>query len=133
MVEKINKSEEEWRKILTPEQYRVMREKDTEIPFSCELNEFKGKKGVYLCSACGLPLFKSDGRFISRTGWPSFFEPIASENIDYRIDQSLNMERTEVRCARCGGHLGHIFNDGPLPTGKRYCINGVTLKFEPAK
>lgn len=133
MVKKIRKTEEEWRKILSPEQYRIMREGATERPLSCTLEEHKGRKGVYLCSACGNPLFKSGRRFVSGTGWPSFFEPISSENISYKIDQSLNMNRTEVRCAKCDSHLGHVFDDGPSPAGRRYCINGVALKFKPAK
>lgn len=128
-MEKIYKTEEEWRDILTPEQYRVMREKDTERPFTCELKEYK-EEGVYYCAACDLPLFKSDSKFESGTGWPSFYEPFDSENLIFKPDESLGTERTEVLCARCESHLGHVFDDGPPPSGKRFCINGISLKFK---
>jgi peptide-methionine (R)-S-oxide reductase len=132
VVEKIVKTDEEWKKILTPEQYNVLRHEGTERAFTSPLNNIH-EKGVFVCAACGLTLFSSDAKFDSGTGWPSFFAPIDPSHITTKSDRSLFAVRTEVRCARCGGHLGHVFPDGPKPTGLRYCMNGVAMKFEPAK
>jgi peptide-methionine (R)-S-oxide reductase len=125
----ITKSEEEWRKQLTPEQYHVLREHGTERPGTCALLHEK-RPGTFTCVACGLPLFKSGPKFESGTGWPSFFEPIEGA-VATSTDRSYFMTRTEVHCRRCGGHLGHVFEDGPPPSGLRYCINGVALDFKP--
>jgi peptide-methionine (R)-S-oxide reductase len=125
---KVTKTNEEWKKELTPEQYYVTREKGTERPFSSPLNEIHDE-GVFECVACGLPLYDSKAKFDSGTGWPSFYEPIAQENVREKVDNSLWATRTEVLCARCDAHLGHVFDDGPKPTGLRYCMNGVAMKF----
>ena len=130
-VGKIEKSDAEWKKILTPEQYRVLREQGTERAGTSPLNKNK-EKGTYVCAACGLSLFSSDAKFESGTGWPSFWKPIDPTHVGTEVDRSFFSVRTEVHCARCGGHLGHVFPDGPPPTGQRYCMNGVSLKFEPA-
>lgn len=122
-------SEEEWKKLLTPEQYRVLRQKGTEKPWSGKYVETK-KKGTYKCAACGNVLFTSDTKFESDCGWPSFTAPATKENVEFKLDMTLFMERTEVVCGKCGGHLGHVFDDGPPPTGKRYCINSAALVFE---
>jgi peptide-methionine (R)-S-oxide reductase len=127
-MEKIRKSDEEWRRSLTPEQYRVLREKGTERPFTGQYAETK-TPGVYLCAACGLELFGAEAKFDSGCGWPSFFDPLNKEHVEEHEDRSHGMTRTEVTCSRCGGHLGHVFPDGPTPTGLRYCINSASLRF----
>jgi peptide-methionine (R)-S-oxide reductase len=125
----ITKTPEEWRAILTEAQYAVLREEDTERPFTSPLNEEK-RAGIFHCAGCDLELFSSEAKFDSGTGWPSFFEALP-DAIGYKEDTSLFMTRTEEHCRRCGGHLGHVFDDGPPPTGKRHCINGVALNFKP--
>ncbi|RQW02750.1 MAG: peptide-methionine (R)-S-oxide reductase [Calditrichaeota bacterium] len=129
MTDKIVKSDEEWKEILSEEQYRILRKKGTERPFSGTYNDFK-KKGVFKCAACGNELFVSETKYNSGCGWPSFYAPISDENIETTEDHSFMMNRTEVLCSRCGGHLGHIFDDGPAPTNLRYCINSAALQFE---
>ena len=128
---KINKTEEEWRKLLSPVQFHVLREKGTEKPYTGEYDKFF-EKGIYSCAACGQDLFISDAKFNSGCGWPSFFEPMSDTSIISKRDLSYGMIRTEIMCSGCGGHLGHVFDDGRKPTGLRYCMNSVSLKFRPA-
>jgi len=132
MTEKIQKSDKEWKEILTPEQYKVLREKGTEKPFTGQYWNFD-EKGVYRCAACGQILFKSDTKFDAGCGWPSFYDIVNSKNVITKDDYSFGMHRIEVICSNCGGHLGHLFDDGPKPTGQRYCINSASLKFEKEK
>lgn len=128
MVNKIEKSQNEWKEILTEAQFDVMRNDGTERTFTSPLNDEK-RKGVFACAACGLPLFSSTTKYDSGSGWPSFFEPIDADNIVTHIDYKLAIPRVEYHCARCGSHQGHVFTDGPKPTGLRYCNNGIALKF----
>jgi len=132
MEGKIIKSEEEWKVELSPEEYHVLREKGTERAFSGKLY-YNEKEGIYSCAACGYPLFSSASKYESGSGWPSFFEPYKKENLETNSEKSIGMLRDEVTCGRCGSHLGHVFNDGPQPTGLRYCINSVALDFEKTK
>ena len=126
----ISKTEAEWKAVLSPEQYAVLRAEDTEAPNSSPLLD-EHRKGIFACAGCDLPLYSSDTKYDSGTGWPSFYEPLP-DAVATRADWGLLGKRTEVHCRRCGGHLGHVFNDGPEPTGKRYCMNGLALTFRPA-
>ncbi|MCW4022604.1 MAG: peptide-methionine (R)-S-oxide reductase MsrB [archaeon] len=131
-MQKESRSNEEWRKILSPAEYHVLREKGTEPPFTGQYLK-NNKKGMYVCAACGNELFSSETKFDSGTGWPSFWQAISNDSVELEADNSHGMNRIEVRCKKCGGHLGHVFNDGPKPTGQRYCMNSVSLKFKENK
>jgi peptide-methionine (R)-S-oxide reductase len=127
----IQKTDREWQEMLTPEQYKVLRQHGTERAGTSPLDK-NYDEGTYICAGCGQPLFNSDTKYDSGTGWPSFYQPL-DKAVDTQVDRSLFMSRTEVHCSRCGGHLGHVFSDGPRPTGQRYCMNGVSLDFIPEK
>jgi peptide-methionine (R)-S-oxide reductase len=131
MTEKLKKTDEEWRQELTPEQYQILREKGTERAFTGQYWN-NHEDGTYLCAACGNELFSSDTKYDSGSGWPSFTQPVTEDRVETERDRGHGMIRTEVHCARCGGHLGHIFEDGPAPTHLRYCINSASLKFDKA-
>jgi peptide-methionine (R)-S-oxide reductase len=131
-MKKIKKTDEEWKKVLTDEEYEILRKKGTEPPFTGKYANFK-KKGIYICAGCGNELFSSDVKYESGSGWPSFNAPISNDKIELKKDKSLGMNRTEVLCRKCSGHLGHVFNDGPAPTGLRFYINSTSLDFKEKK
>ena len=131
-IVKLVKTDAEWKRLLTPEQYRILREQGTERAFTSPLNDIH-ESGTFICAGCELPLFDAGKKFDSQTGWPSFWQPVAPSHVRELEDTSFNDVRTEVRCARCDGHLGHVFDDGPPPTGLRYCMNGVAMKFVKRK
>lgn len=130
MSEKVNKPKQDWKEVLTPMQFKVLREKGTERPYTGKYNQHF-KKGTYYCAGCDTPLFESDTKFDAGCGWPSFYAPLRKNNVNIEIDRSYGMYRHEVLCSDCGGHLGHVFNDSPKPTGLRYCINSASLHFKP--
>ncbi len=130
MADPIDRSDEEWRKLLDEQSYQVLRRKGTERPFTGKYDKEK-RKGMYRCKGCGTPLFSSEAKYDSGSGWPSFYEPVEGTHVREELDRSLWMKRTEVLCSACGGHLGHVFSDGPKPTGLRYCINSCALELEP--
>ncbi len=128
----VEKTEAEWKEVLSAEEYRILREKGTEYPFSGAYNDHY-EKGIYKCAACGYSLFESSQKFDSHSGWPSFANKLAGDRVVHVVDNSLNMKRIEIVCGNCGGHLGHLFDDGPTETGLRYCVNSISLKFTPAE
>ena len=130
MTREVRRTEEEWRSVLSPEQFRVLRQAGTEPPFANAYWDEHGE-GVYRCGACGAELFRAADKYDSGTGWPSFIRPVSDDAVETREDRGGGMPRTEVRCARCGSHLGHVFEDGPAPTGQRFCMNSAALDFEP--
>lgn len=131
-IKKVTKTEEEWKKLLSPEEYHVLREQGTEHAFTGKLLKNK-KSGDYVCAGCGNPLFSSETKFDSGTGWPSFWSPVSEDSVEERVDNSYGMHRIEIRCKKCGGHLGHVFGDSPTPTSQRYCMNSVALRFTEKK